>query len=271
MTIKTRNILLLVLLIVSLSLLLADSTLLFYNLYKGTLTAPDTFPVKRVPIFFTGGYSFSAVILSIFIFLIYAAISVFYVYFEFEKTQSTEIIFFAMFLVGCLSESLRLCIPFFNLWHTISSFLVFSGRIVIFGRTIAPLALLFVAVFSGTEQRQYVERNLIILIIVAVTIALLLPLDTVNVLPNCCVLWGFSSAFLVVRILVLAATALSLFINSFAMGRTEKTPYGFLGLAVGYEICCYSSSYASLIPGAALLFAGTAVYLGSLHSQYLWK
>jgi hypothetical protein len=271
MTIKSRNILLLLLLIISLCLLLTDATLLFYNLYKGTFIAPDSFFEQYQPGFFIKGYRFGAVILSLFIFLVYVSASVYYIYLQFEKTQSTEIIYFSLFLCGCLTESVRLCIPLFDLWHSLSSFLLFTGRIVLFGRTLAPLALLFDAVFSGTEQRQYVERNLIILIVVSIMTALLIPLDTAVVLPNCCVRWGEGRTFLIVRILILAATAVSLFINSFILGNKEKAPYGFLVLAAGYEICCYASAYPAAAAGAILLFSGTAVYLGSLHRQYLWK
>jgi hypothetical protein len=271
MTIKSRNILLLLLLILSLCLLLADATLLFYNLYKGTLIGPDSFLEQPHPGFLAKGYSFSAVLLSLFIFLVYVSVSVYYLFVQFEKTQSTEIIFFALFLFGCLTESIRLFVPIFNLWHSLSTLLIFTGRIVLFGRTLAPLALLFDAVFSGTEQRQYVERNLVILIVVSIMMALLIPLDTAVVLPNCCVRWGEGRAFLIVRILILVVTAISLFINSFTMGNKEKAPYGFLALAAGYEVCCYASSYPAVTTGGVLLFAGTAVYLGSLHRQYLWK
>lgn len=271
MTLKSRNILLLLLLIISLCLLLADATLLFYNLYKGTFSTPDTFPTQPVAGFFIKGYRFSAVILSLFIFLAYVSASVYYIYVEFEKTQSIEIIFFALFLCGCLTESVRLYIPLFNLWHSLSTFLIFTGRIVLFGRTLAPLALLFGAVFSGTEQRQYVERNLVILVVVSIMTALLIPIDTAVVLPNSCVKWGEGGTFLVMRILILVATGISLFINSYTMGNKGKAPYAFLVLGLGYEICCYASSYPAAAVGGGLLFGGTVVYLGSLHRQYLWK
>jgi hypothetical protein len=271
MTIKTRNILILFLLIISLVLLLTNATFLFYNLYKGTLIGPDTFPEERLPGFFVRGYNFKAVILSLFIFLIFVSASAYYIYIQFEKTQSTEIIFFSVFLCGCLAESIRLCIPLFNLWHSLSTFLIFTGRAVLFGRTLAPLALLFDAVFSGTEQRQYVERNIIILAVASIMIAMLIPLDTAIVLPNCCVRWGVGKAFLVIRMLILLTTAVSLFVNSFTMGNKEKGPYGFLVLAAGYEVCCYASSFVAAGIGAVLLFSGTVVYLENLHRLYLWK
>jgi hypothetical protein len=271
MTIKSRNILILLLLVTSLCLLLTDATLLFYNLYKGTLIAPDTFFDLKIPYLFMKGYSFSAVILSLFIFLVYVSACIYYIYVQFEKTQSTEIIFFVLFLCGCLTESVRLYIPLFNLWHSLSTFLVFTGRLVLFGRTLAPLALLFDAVFSSIGQRQYVERNLIILLVVSIMMALLIPLDTAVVLPNCCVRWGEGRPFLIMRMLILIITAVSLFINSFTLGNKEKAPYGFLSLAAGYEICCYASSYPSAVTGCILLYAGTVVYLGDLHRQYLWK
>ena len=271
MTIKTRNYFFLALVIVFSVFLLAASAMLGYSVYSGTLTRPDIFPAGRIAGFYAKGYSFIATLSSIFIFALYALLAVIYLYIQFEKTQSTEVIFFALFLIGCFAETVRLCVPFFNLWHELSVFLLFIGRAVLFARTLAPTALLFDAVFSGTEARQHVERNLVILIVLSVMISMLMPLNTAVVLPNFCIKWGSGKAFIAIRALILAAAILSLFINARSLGTKDASPFGFAALAFGYEISCYATSYAAAAAGGILLFGGTAVYLKSLHRKYLWQ
>ena len=271
MTIKTRNYFFLALVIAFSGLLLASSAMLGYSIYTDTLTRPDVFPAERIAGFYTRGYSFIATIASLFIFALYALLAVIYLSVEFEKTQSTEVIFFALFLVGCFSETARLCTPLFNLWHELSAFLLCTGRIVLFGRTLAPTTLLFGAVFSGTEARQHVERNLVILVVLSVMISMLMPLNTAVVLPNFCIKWGNGEAFIAIRALILAAAILSLFVNARSLGTKEASPLGFAAVAFGYEISCYATSYAAASAGGILLFGGTAVYLKSLHRKYLWQ
>ena len=221
MTIKTRNYFFLALVIVFSMCLLAASAMLGYSIHSGTLTRPDVFPVERIAGFYMKGYSFIATIAAIFIFALYALFAVVYLHIEFEKTQSTEVIFFALFLIGCFAETVRLCVPLFNLWHELSAFLLFTGRTVLFARTLAPTALLFDAIFSGTEARQHVERNLVILIMVSVMISMLMPLNTAIVLPNFCIKLGSGKAFITVRALILAAAILSLFVNARSERKTH--------------------------------------------------
>lgn len=271
MTIKTRNMIFLSFFTAAFAILIIDTALLFYNIAGGTLAQPVSFPIGRVYGFFAAGYSFAATILSIFLFLIYASIFILYLYLEFEKTQSLEVVFFAFFLIGCATEAARLSVPFFNLWNRIAFPLVFAGRLVLFGRILAPFALLFATVFSGTEQRQNVERNLVVLLMLGLCFAALIPLDTAIVLPNFCVRWGGGGTIFIIKALVLASAVLSMFINMRSLGSKEKTPYGFFAVALGYEICCYASSFAAVIVGFVALFSGTLVYLGALHHRYLWS
>ncbi len=271
MTIKTRNYFFLALIIVFSVFLLGASAMLGYSIHSGALTRPDVFPAEHIAGFYTKGYSFIATIASLFIFALYALLAVIYLYVQFEKTQSTEVIFFALFLIGCFAETVRLCVPLFNLWHELSAFLLFTGRVFLFARTLAPTALLFDAVFSGTKARQHVERNLVILVALSVMISMLMPLNTAIVLPNFCIKWGNGEAFIAIRALILGAAILSLFVNACSFGTKDASLFGFAALALGYEILCYATSYAAAAAGGILLFSGTAVYLKSLHRKYLWQ
>jgi hypothetical protein len=271
MTIKTRNRLTIILLLISIAFLLSDAIILFYTVYSGTFSWPDAQIHRFLLHISSSRHTFIAAVISIFVFLFYVSASTTYLSLEFEKTQSTEIIYFSVFLTGCLIESVRIFFPLLNLWHSFSSFSLFCGRTVIFGRTLAPLGLLATAIASGTEQRQNVERNLVILFIAAIITAAKMPLDTATVSPACLIPWGQDSAFSIVRILILAATAFSLFFNSRTMDRKEQTFIGFIILAVGYIICCVILNFETLVIGSTLLYAGTGIYLQALHRQYLWQ
>lgn len=270
MTIKTRNRLLLVLLAVSTVLLLTGLFLVIFHYITHTIAKPPAaFLPSNGRVFFLR-YSFRAVILSIFTMALYVVISSFFLFIEFEKTQSTEIIYFSMFLVGCLTEIMRLSLPIFNLWDSYSLFFMFCGRIIVTGRVLAPASLLFMAIASGTEQRQNLERNLIIITAASFLTAVIIPLNTATISPLCVVEWGYAKLFFVVRILILCTTALSLLIVNATNGGRKRTAFMFLFLATGYIILCSAQNYLSFTAGAALLLGGSTAFLNQIHKMYLW-
>src|SRR5574344_2207969 len=115
MTIKTRNRLSLLLLVSSVTILVLSTFMMLYTVNSGTFTHPDgtvfLLHVKSTP------QTFTSAVCSLFIFIIYVCLAAVFIYFEFEKTQSSEIFYFSIFLLGCLTESIRLLFPMANLWH----------------------------------------------------------------------------------------------------------------------------------------------------------
>ncbi len=270
MTIRTRNKIVYLLTIVSLALLLGFALLLGSRIYTGALAQPAPYSGGRFRNFPPARYSFPAVIAAILFFPLYVSAVLLYISVEFEKTQSTEIVYFSGYLVGCLSECGRLTFPIFSLWESYSLFAFFCGRIVLFGRILTPISLAFMSICSGERQRKNVEQNVLMLLITAAVVAAVIPVHTGTVLPDCRVKWGYSAVILTAHILIAAVTVASLIINDFMAGGGRQIPWDVITFMLGYEILCAAVNWLFAAAGAVLISAGTFAYLRRLHSRYLW-
>ena len=217
--------------------------------------------------------NFTATIIATSFFAFYVPVVVAFLYFGFEKTQSLEIIYFFAFLIGCLFEVSRLLVPIDSLWRTTSSPLLVIGRIVIAGRVLAPIGLLFASLFSSNDQRQNVERNFVIMVVIAILVGKLFPLNTMKTTTTCTVQWGYTKLFSTLRFCILFVTVLTLFISSYRNNSPEfkNESVGCLSLESGYYFLCAADNYVFLILGSILLTLGTFLYLRAIHSIYLWR
>lgn len=240
--------------------------------FAGTFLAPDA-PIRTFSLFSSIlTYRFTASIAGIFLFLLYVPLTVFILYFHFEKTQSLEILFFAGFLLGILPEGLRILIPVDALWQTSSTTLIILGRAIISGRMLTHLSLLFASLFVNVEHRQSVERNCIIVFLVAVAVGFLYPLNTQYVTTTCTVLWGYRTMFTILRVFLFLLSLSSIIIRALVSGSADlyREALGYGLLMIGYSLLTVSDSYVLLIASGSLLVAGTVLYLQSIHRQYLW-
>ena len=79
---------------------------------------------------------------------------------SFEKTKSPEVVYLLGFFGACLFQSIKILVVFFNLWETSSNFLILLGRIELIGKILAPISLLFLAMFYELEQLQESDKNI---------------------------------------------------------------------------------------------------------------
>lgn len=270
MTIKTRNLSTLILFFISIAIFLANVILLVYTISSGIFTFPENTQQKIFFQFTSNKYTFISAVISIFIFMLYVSTITICFVILFEKTHSTEIIFFSMFLIACLFESFRILIPFMNLWNSFSLIATISGRAVIFGRMLAPISLLASVVASSSEQRQNVERNIAILVILSLISTWFLPLDSTHPSVTCIFPCG-SIVFSSVRVLIIATVATSQILNTISFGMGMQYAVSLIVLSVGYLVLCITFSIFTLVFGTLLLSSGSALYLKNLHAQYLWR
>lgn len=273
MTIKTRNRLLIAFLILSSLTLITNALIAIWAAFSGGITPPEG-GIRTISISLPAfKYSFHAVVASVFVLSLAAPVLSFIIFKRFEKTPSLEVFFFCGFLIGCLSECMRLIIPLFDLWKTYSIFLVAVGRIVICGRILAPLSLFFAAAFSGTDYRQDAERNFMILIIVAIVMGLLFPLDTGHTTSTCTVLWSFRTPFMLMKLGLMAATFSLLAVESHVKNSSDhlKAAIGITILEAGYFMLCSADCYILAAAGTVLLGYGAYRYLTSIHNMYMWS
>ena len=275
MTLKSRNRLFLLFFIISLICSLIYAGLYIYAFVKGGITPPEN-PLRPLRIYgdkklFT--YSFIASLFGIAVFVLYVPVVTFVLLTGFEKTQSIEIMYFSGFLLASFTEGFRILLPLFGLWKTYTTLFIFSSRIVFAGRILAPLSLLFAAIFSETEQRQNVERNYIVLLVVAILFGMLAPLDTMSIVSTCTVLWGYAPLFNTIRLLMFILTLITTLVNAFTKDSMElkENAAGFAFLMSGYSLLLACDNYLILFLGTGLFAFGTVLYLKSIHTLYLWR
>ncbi len=233
--------------------------------------------VIRLPLFISRipltRYSPAASLIAILVLDLYVPLTAWVIYHHFENTQSTEIIFFSCFLLGCLCEGVKLFIPLFNLGESYTSFLFFCGRIVVLGRLLTVLSLLGMSIMSDANQRQDIERNLMIIVTSAIVCAIFMPLNSFEVTTTLIVPWGFSSLFFSLRLLLIAVTFISMFINGNNRDNPElkQAAFALIVVATGYGLLLTADNFLFLVTGCSGLCLGTYFLLRNLHKLYMWK
>lgn len=271
MKIKTRNIIFSSLMFISLLILVGYGIFFGIRLFTAEISLPKNIPSSYPKGFFLTECNIYAIITSIFLLLIYDFSFLVFINVEFEKTQSSEIIYFVMFLFSVLMEHHRLITPIFNLWENSNRLQIFVTNSLIFGRTVAPLSLLFSVIFSSSETRQYTEQTLIGIAVFSLFIAKLVPVNTNLVLPIGTLRIGFGKMIYFMLMIVFIVAIISQIIKKVLNHSDAKLLAGFIFLIAGYFILIQSFSILTTVLGAVPLYAGTYTYLKALHSQYLWN
>lgn len=268
MTLNARNRLFNILFIVSVTLLglLALTALMRFLL--GQPVSLQQFDFASITGIFTFLFSSMpyAALVSTIVISFYAPITSYLVRYSFEKTQSAEIIYFLVFLIGCLCEIFSLAIPVFSLWDSYSYLLLFIGRGAFAGRLLTVFSFLFAALFSKESQVQEADRNVIITIFLAVLFAAIVPVDTRSISNAMMVMTGFNSTFTAAKICLSAITFFTFFFTD-----RKKTGIGYLILYGGYAILLTGSSVFTTLAGGICLYTGSKIYLNEIHTYYLWK
>lgn len=273
MTLKTRNKFIQLFLISSVALLASALAVFIFSLRAGSIHAlpPVRIPaaLERIPF---AHASTVALFLSFAILLLYAPVCFYLLIRFFENTQTTEIIFFTGFLIAILAETARFFTICLGFWHSFSNLLIFAGNLVLFGRTLAPLSFLCAAILSETSQRQDIERNYIIMVMVSVVFAAVIPMNTAKITSTGLVQEGFMTLTNILRFLLLVTTVLSFFIQGIKKNSTEHKHLASASciLLVGYTMLVCCDSFFFLVPGTFALIFGTYRYLLFIHKLYMW-
>ena len=275
MTIKTRNTVILFITFFSFFLILGAGLLTGFSIFSHNFTYPTSAQIltqsKFMQNYFFTKFNFPSIVLSIFLFLLYVFISLLYIKIQFEKTQSNEIIYFSMFLIGCGFEVVRLAFPVMDLWQRASSVSILITRIVIFARSLAPLGLLFASVYNSAEYRQYSEQNVLIIFIGSLCLAMFAPLNTAEILPLCRIKIGYELMFKTVQSIILGIAVAAHIAKAVAAKTKVSLPIAVLCITAGYFILCNVYNYLFLVIAGAAMISGSFIYLKDLHNKYLWS
>lgn len=269
MTLRFRNRLNLLLFFISLLLFIFNIFLLIISIHNGTFTQNDylgTFNygphlLKYIPL---------CPIISLLYRDFYAIIFTIVLYRSFVKTQATDIVYFALFIISFLVDSFRIWIPLLNLQNTYSQLYMFCGNAGLFAIILAPVSLLFTVQMGFTEQRQGLEKNIAVLFLLSFFLAGLFPLNTAKTLNNFMVENNFQKLIFCYSIIAYAVSIILQFFNNKSRLFSQKTTIGLALLEFGTYFLVYSENIVKLSIGIIFTLVGTSLFIKTLHNQYLW-
>lgn len=276
MTLRARNRLLFAVFIVGFSFIIVTVAVAVIATIKHTVAIPQTvsrlFSLPDSPFFFTPCFIVS--VCAVTVLMLYASSMLGFVRFNFEKTQSPEIIFFTLFLAGCMLEGIRLWIPAFNLWRDFSNVYVGIGRFLFFSRMIASLSLIFIALLSiNKNAHQDADKNCVLIAAAACLFAFIVPVDTITIPSNYAVRFGYEKLYMSLVWVCYITSFVAMRFQAQSLGSPEyrKASTGFIIMTAGYSLLIQTDALFLLVAGTVLLATGSTVFLRNLHKYYMWK
>jgi hypothetical protein len=204
--------------------------------------------------------------------VVYSLVSIFLIYYFFEKTNSPEIIFIGFFAISMAFEAARVVIPLGATFSFPAIYLDAASRILLFGRYFGLFSLFAASVYAAGLDAQKQQNFFLMLVMATIIIALNIPVDSL-VWDSTFLLWsGYGTMFFVVETGILAVTVLTFMVSAYTRSSRH---YIFIGIGAfliyaGRNILIHSDTWITPIPGLALLVAGTWLICSRLHQEYLW-
>lgn len=242
---------------------------------NGTLILPELF-IRMIAISDTNSIfanSFSSTLIALFHFMIFAIVVCIAISHSFEKTQCTEVVFFMLFAISCVLESSRVFVPLYGIYNTSTRGLAYITRMVIFARVMMPLSFFFAAVLGSRQERQYIERNVVIIMSVSLVFAMSVPLDSSAFMSYLILQFGYSHTFFIITFVLNLTTILAMSISIYKLPSRDAIYKlaGFILILLGYVVLGVCDSFALLILGMIFMDGGAYLYLSFLHKIYLWN
>jgi hypothetical protein len=204
--------------------------------------------------------------------VIYAFVTLIFIYYFFEKTQSSEILFFSLFVLSFAFEAIRILVPLWKVYDFPGIFLVISTRALLFFRYLGLFSLFTASVYASGLGEQKQENSIFILILVTLTLALMVPVDGLSWDSTLVPIFGYRTMFRMVDIGIIGITVISFLIGSYTRGTKEYIRVGIGSLLVswGRAVLFSSDTWVTPFPGLVLLVLGTWLICAQLHRVYLW-
>lgn len=191
--------------------------------------------------------------------------------YAFYKTQSCELAYFLIFLVSILIDTFRIFIPLFQLSDTYSTALITLSNIIFTGKILGPVSLMSLVLFSDEDQRQNLEQNCAIIVVLCAFLAFVIPLNTARLLPNYTLDFAFNKIISIALTLMVIISVISLMLINHKNEVRQTMALGFFLMSIGAHILRECFSLLQLILGGLFITGGTLLYFKELHNKYLWN
>jgi hypothetical protein len=203
---------------------------------------------------------------------IYAVIAQILVYHSFEKTQSPEILFFALFIFSFTFVSGRLLLPLEEIYDLPRAFVAAAERLEQFGRIFGMFSLFVSSVYAAGLKAQRQGTVLFSVTIAALLIALRIPIDSLSWDTNFRLASGYRRMFSVLEMIMITLTVAGFLVSAHTRGAKEFffAGIGVLCTALGRVFLLDADAVLPLFPAAVSLGAGTWLVSRQLRRIYLW-
>ena len=222
--------------------------------------------------FFTEENSFYAII-SLLILSIYVPIVCFIIHIAFEKTNSSEVVFFTAMLFGFFAETFRLAIPIFALEKTYTLFLRTICDISFFGQMLAVLSIVLQGAFTNEHTTRETDKLLGIISITSLCFSILIPVNYSNIKEFYSPIFGWQSIFETIRVISVIISFCAMLLSAISKKSLDAklVTIGFFIIITGYMTLIKTTMLLTIIIGSLCLLIGTFIYLKHLYSYYMWK
>jgi len=204
---------------------------------------------------------------------LYALFASLVVFFYFEKTQAPEILFFGLFGVSFVFETLRMLVPLQGIHEFHYAFSIYGTRMLVFGRLFGVLSLFVSSVYSAGLDIQKQGRVIIVMVISILLVSFRLPVDESSYNTTFTMLYAYSSMFRLTETVLAFLTVTSFLVAAYHKGNAEYRPIALAALLVslGRTMLIRSDTWLTPLPGLILLAAGTWFFTTRLRRIYLWS
>jgi hypothetical protein len=204
--------------------------------------------------------------------LLYAFVAMILIYYFFEKTQSPEIFFFALFVSSFAFEGLRALVPLQEIYGIPAFYLILGSRTLLFARFFGIYSLFAASVYAAGLGEQKQGNIVFIIAIAALVTALGVPIDGLVWDSSYVMIRGYPSMLRLVETGTMLITMISFLISAYSRGSRE---YIFIGLGSflvfwGRAMLLVADTWITPLPALLLLTGGTWLICVQLHHVYLW-
>ncbi|MDR1096155.1 MAG: hypothetical protein LBL31_07175 [Spirochaetaceae bacterium] len=202
----------------------------------------------------------------------YAVVVQTLVYRFFEKTQSPEIYFFALFAFSVTFDCGRMVIPLQRLYALPQAFPVAAERLELFGRFFGLLALFASSVYATGFKAQKQGTVFFAITLIALLFAIRIPIDPLAWDTSLRLNSGYRSMFDVVEAVIALLAVASYLVSARLRGNREFILIGagvFL-VFIGQSLLFGADTIFTPAPAFLCLAAGTWLVCKPLHRIYLW-
>ncbi|MDR1249238.1 MAG: hypothetical protein LBK63_08050 [Treponema sp.] len=204
--------------------------------------------------------------------LLYALVAMILIYYFFEKTQSPEILFFALFVSSFAFEGLRTLVPLRGVYAIPAFYLLLGSRTLLFARFFGIYSLFAASVYAAGLGEQKQGNIVFIIAIAALVTALGVPIDSLAWDSSFMMIRGYPSMLRLVETGIMLITMISFLISAYSRGSRE---YIFIGIGsflvfLGRTMLLSSDTWVTPLPALLLLAGGTWLICVQLHHVYLW-